>query len=109
MNALALWLAIVAAGPQTDLRTAYDVLGYRLAIEVDPTAKRFSGTCFVEARALEASLAKLELDLATPMRARAAHAFDGDLADEPTISGDLALERDGARVRVTLAAPAAAG
>src|SRR5262245_36438429 len=106
MTLLSALLLSLALGPPADLRSAYDVLGFRLAIAGDPEQKSMSGTCFVEARAGADGLAQLELDLATHMRATAAHDFSGDLAADPVPGAELAVARDGALVRIALAKPA---
>ena len=85
-----------------DLREHYDVLTYRIDLDVDPAARRLSGTGFTHARVVRGPLAVVELDLAAEQRsgdgpARLPADRGRDIADclhgEVSLYADLGLVR----------------
>lgn len=89
---------VQSAGTLTDLQRAYDVQHYRLELELFPEKRTLSGTQAVTVQALE-ELGTLELDLDPRLT------VDGASRD----GQELSVVRDGGKVRISLAAPVAAG
>lgn len=110
---LVTWLlfASLAAGSlpaQDDLRTRYDVQAYRLDLEVDPAARRLSGTVAVAAKIVADNLEVLHLDLKPALtvdRVRVLEAaLDGDV---PLAGPEIPFRHEGEALLCTLPAPAA--
>lgn len=79
MHLLAPCLLLLAAAGD-DPRADYDVLSYRLELEVDPERRRISGTVSTLARSLVDGLETLRLDLVDDMRVERVTVGDLDVA-----------------------------
>lgn len=92
-----------------DLRTDYDVLAYRIDVEIDPTHKAIQGKVAIELRAL-ADLSVVELDLQLPMQVTSGCELAAPFDSTSALGGkSIACERDGKRVRCRLSGARAKG
>lgn len=97
--------------PAADLRSAYDVLAYRMDVRVDPATKTFEGTLVVDASVVAETLDVLQLDLHPEMKATGAREIASELTPHGVIPRDAAagakleLGRDGRALTAKLAQP----
>jgi aminopeptidase N len=89
-----------------DPRAGYDVETYRLDLEVDPVAKKLSGTVAVEAVVTSDSLATLVLDLQKPWTVSRVVELSSPLVPSGALDGAaIGFDHDGARLDCKIARP----
>ena len=100
---VALLLLAAAASAQDDLRTHYDVVTYRLDLEVIPDTKTLDGWSAVEAKVLSDGLNKLHLDAAAALEVNKVILLDGALDGTRKLKGkELKFTRDGDALMIAL-------
>lgn len=106
----ALLVLALTAHAQPDLRTHYDVVTYRLDLEVIPDAQTLDGWSAVEAKVLADSLETLHLDASPTLEVDKVVRLDGKLDGTRPLEGkELAFTRNGDALMVALGSPSKKG
>ncbi len=87
-----------------DERERYDVLTYRLDLQVDPSTRRIDGEVYVRARVVGEALDTLQLDLSDSLHVRSAREIRGPLPERSSPLGRaVPFEHSDDRLNIRLA------